>query len=585
VTPNDAGDVDGGPNNRQNFPLITSVVSTANQTTITGTINSTPNTTFVLDFYANAVCDASGNGEGAKPFALNPAPVTTDANGNGSFNVIVPTPLPVGRVLTATATDPTGNTSEFSPCSSTQTLGSVHFEPEFDEVIEDIGTIPITVKRDGGVGTLTVQFSTLDGAAKAGEDYVATSGTLTFLEGETTKTFNVTILNNAAVELGELFFVTLKNPDQPDVVGNPGLASILIHDNSTTPALSINHVNIIEGNSATLTVSLGPATGRTVTVNYSTSDESTTSGKDYQPVSGTLTFNPGVTTQTIVVQSLEDTIDEFVETLNINLSNPVNANLLNGGVGSANIIDNDANVTVSISDVSVIEGNSGTTSAVFTIRASAPHEKFIFVRYATANGTATAPSDYAAKDSSVLFLAGELEKTFAITVNGDTEAEPNENFLVNLTFSDNAAIVRAQATGTIINDEGATAPLQLLLDESGPDLIQAGALESILLMRDPFPVVTPNLMVTGPDRNTRVDLFARNLQLGQGETAASVVVRVVDSNNQSYDVPAEAVLLVQGTDLTQVTFRLPNGLPEGKCIVELRAQGRSSNSGTFRIRN
>ncbi|HYV09388.1 MAG TPA: Calx-beta domain-containing protein [Pyrinomonadaceae bacterium] len=585
VTPNDAGDVDGGPNNRQNFPLITSVVSTANQTTITGTINSTPNTTFVLDFYANAVCDASGNGEGAKPFALNPAPVTTDANGNGSFNVIVPMSLPIGRVLTATATDPTGNTSEFSPCSSTQTLGSVHFEPEFHEVIEDIGTIPITVKRDGGVGTLTVQFSTLDGAAKAGEDYVATSGTLTFLEGETTKTFNVTILNNAAVELGELFFVTLKNPDQPDVVGNPGLASILIHDNSTTPALSINHVNIIEGNSATLTVSLGPATGRTVTVNYSTSDESTTSGKDYQPVSGTLTFNPGVTTQTIVVQSLEDTIDEFVETLNVNLSNPVNANLVNGGVGSANIIDNDANVTVSISDVSVIEGNSGTTSAVFTIRASAPHEKFIFVRYATANGTATAPSDYAAKDSSVLFLAGELEKTFAITVNGDTEAEPNENFLVNLTFSDNAAIVRAQATGTIINDEGATAPLQLLLDESGPDLIQAGALESILLMRDPFPVVTPNLMVTGPDRNTRVDLFARNLQLGQGETAASVVVRVVDSNNQSYDVPAEAVLLVQGTDLTQVTFRLPNGLPDGKCIVELRAQGRSSNSGTFRIRN
>jgi len=585
VTPNDAGDVDGGPNNRQNFPLITSVVSAAGQTTITGTINSTPNTTFALDFYANAVCDASGNGEGAKPFALNPAPVTTDANGNGSFNIIVPTSLPVGRVLTATATDPMGNTSEFSPCSSGQTLGSVHFEPEFIEVIEDIGTLPITVKRDGGVGTLTVQYSTLDRDAKAGEDYVATSGTLTFLEGETTKTINVTILNNAALELGELFMVTLKNPDQPDVVGNPGVALILLQDNSTTPALSINRASMIEGNSATFTVSLGPATGRTVTVNYSTSDESTTSGKDYQPVSGTLTFNPGVTTQTIVVQSLEDTIDEFVETLNVNLSNPVNANLINDGVGVGNIIDNDANVTVSISDVSVIEGNSGTTSAVFTVRASAPHEKFIQVAYSTANGTATAPSDYVAKNGNVFFLQGELEKTFTISVNGDTETEPNETFLVNLTFSDAAAIVRGQATGTIINDEGATAPLQLLLDESGPDPIQAAALDSILLMRDPFPVINPNMMVTGPDRNTRLDLFARNLQLGQGETAASVVVRVVDKNNQSYDVAAEAVLLVQGTDLTQVTFRLPDGLPDGKCIVELRAQGRSSNSGTFRIRN
>jgi hypothetical protein len=531
------------------------------------------------------VCDASGNGEGAKPFALNPAPVITDANGNASFNIIVPTTLPPGRILTATATDPSGNTSEFSACSSTQTLGSVHFEPAAYTVIEDIGSLPITVKRDGGIGTLTVQYFTVDGTAKAGEDYVATSGTLTFLEGETTKTINVTILNNAPLEPDESLTVALKNPDQPDVVGTPPVAVITLQDNSTTPSLSINNVNMVEGNSASLTVTLAPATGRTVTVNYATVDVNTTSGKDYQPVSGTLTFNPGVTTQTITIQSLEDTVDEFVETVEVDLTNPVNAFLFNGGVGGANIIDNDPNVTVSISDVSVIEGNSGTTSAVFTVRASAPHEKFIQIAYTTANGTATAPSDYVAKNGGFFILPGELEKTITITVNGDTEVEPNETFLVNLTFADVADIVRGQATGTILNDEGATAPLQLVLDESGPDLIQAGALDSILLLRDPFPVVNPNMMVTGPDRNSRIDLFARNLQLGAGETAASVVVRLVDSNNQSYDVAAEAVSLVQGTDLTQVTFRLPNGVPDGKCIVELRAQGRSSNSGTFRIRN
>ena len=584
VTPNDAGDADAGANNLQNFPLITSVVSAAGQTTITGTLNSTPNTTFVLDFYANAVCDSSGNGEGAKPFALNPAPVTTDANGNANFNIILAKTLPAGRIITATATDPTGSTSEFSPCSSTQTLGSVHFDPASYTVIEDIGSFPITVTRTGGIGTLTVQYFTVDGTAKAGEDYVATSGTLTFLEGETTKTFNVTILNNAAMELDESFRVALKNPDDPDVVGNPGSAVITLQDNSTTPALSINHANIIEGNAATLTVSLGPATGRTVTVNYSTSDVNTTSGKDYQPVSGTLTFNPGVTTQTIVVQSLEDTIDEFVETLEVNLTNPVNAGLLDGGVGAVNIIDNEPNVTVSISDVSVFEGNSGTTSAVFTVRASGPHEKFIQVNYSTANGTASAPSDYVAASGNVLFLQGNLEKTITITVNGDADTEPNETFLVNLTFADNAAIVRGQATGTILNDDGGATPLQLVHEELGPDPIQAAALDSMLFLRDPFPVVNPlNLLNPGPDRNTRVHLFVRNLQLGQGETAASVVVRLVDSKNQSYDIPAEAVLPVQATDLTQVTFRLPNGLPVGKCVVEVRAQGRSSNSGTFRI--
>lgn len=587
VTPNDTGDVDDGPNNRQNFPVITSVVSAAGQTTITGTLNSTANTTFILDFYANSVCDSSGHGEGAKPFALNPQPVLTDGNGNASFTIIVPKSLPAGRILTATATDPAGNTSEFSACSSTQTLGSVTFEPATHTAIEDVGSLPITVKRSGGIGTLTVQFSTLDGTAKAGEDYVATSGTLTFLEGETTKTFNVTILNNAALEVDESFMVVLKNPDDPDTVGSPGTAVITLKDNSTVPALSINNVNAIEGNSLTFTVSLDLPTGRTVTVNYSTSDFSATAGQDFQAVSGMLTFGPGVTTQTIVVQGLEDSIDEFIEEFELNLTNPVNAGLLSGGVGAGRIIDNEANVTLSISDVSVHEGNAGTTSAVFTLRASAPHEKFITVRYSTANGTAFAPSDYVAvTDASLFLLPGELEKTITITVNGDTDTESNETFLVNLTFADVAAIARGQATGTILNDEGTTAPLQLLLDQSGPDPIQAGALDSMLLVRDPFPVVNVlNVLNPGPDLNTRIHLFVRNLQLGPGETAASVVVRLVDSNNQSYDISAEAVIPLQGTDVTQVSFRLPNELPEGKCIVEVRAQNRSSNSAAFRIDN
>src|SRR6185437_6637357 len=125
-------------------------------------------------------------------------------------------------------------------------------------------------------------------------------------------------------EPDESLTVALKNPDQPDVVGTPPVAVITLQDNTTTPSLSINNVNMLEGNSAALTVTLAPATGRTVTVNYATVDVNTTSGKDYQPVSGTLTFNPGVTTQTITIQSLEDTVDEFVETVEVDLTNPVN---------------------------------------------------------------------------------------------------------------------------------------------------------------------------------------------------------------------------------------------------------------------
>lgn len=116
VTANDPGDSDPGPNNVQNFPVITLVTSNGTQTAITGTLNSTPNTTFSVHFYSNSTCDSSGNGEGASPFGPGSIGVTTDASGNGTFAVTTAIGLAAGQVITATATDPNSNTSEFSAC-------------------------------------------------------------------------------------------------------------------------------------------------------------------------------------------------------------------------------------------------------------------------------------------------------------------------------------------------------------------------------------------------------------------------------------------------------------------------------------
>ncbi|MBI5383588.1 MAG: HYR domain-containing protein, partial [Verrucomicrobia bacterium] len=114
-TPNDEEDVDGGCNNLQNFPVLTSVSASASTTTIEGTLNSTLSTVFTLDFYANSACDPSSYGEGER--YLGSATVTTDDSGNSSFRVVLPVGVPVGWTITATATDPDGNTSEFSACS------------------------------------------------------------------------------------------------------------------------------------------------------------------------------------------------------------------------------------------------------------------------------------------------------------------------------------------------------------------------------------------------------------------------------------------------------------------------------------
>jgi hypothetical protein len=128
-------------------------------------------------------------------------------------------------------------------------------------------------------------------------------------------------------------------------------------------------------------------------------------------------------------------------------------------------------------------------------------------------------------------------------------------------------------------------PFQLLLDESGPASNQAAALDSILFLRDPFPIVNgADLLNLGVDRNTRVIIFLTNLQLAQGETSSSVVVNLIDSNNQSYDIAAEDVRPVPNVAFTQVIFRLPNNLPVGTSTIIIKAHGQLSNAGTIRIR-
>ncbi|HEX8187619.1 MAG TPA: carboxypeptidase regulatory-like domain-containing protein [Pyrinomonadaceae bacterium] len=113
VSPNDPGDGDAGANNQQNFPSINSAASDGAATSVSGALNSGASTAFRVEFFSSAACDPGGNGEGAQ--LLGSADVTTDGNGDAAFNVSLPN-VAVGRVITATATDNLGSTSEFSAC-------------------------------------------------------------------------------------------------------------------------------------------------------------------------------------------------------------------------------------------------------------------------------------------------------------------------------------------------------------------------------------------------------------------------------------------------------------------------------------
>ncbi|MEP7082704.1 MAG: choice-of-anchor Q domain-containing protein, partial [Chloroflexota bacterium] len=111
-------------------------------------------------------------------------------------------------------------------------------------------------------------------------------------------------------------------------------------------------------------------------------------------------------------------------------------------------------VTASITDVSVIEGNSGTVDAVFTVTLSRASTGTVSFAFATANGTATGPSDYQAATGTVTFAPGDTSETITVRVVGDTVDEPNETFVVDLSAPVGAAIADGQGTGTILDDEG-----------------------------------------------------------------------------------------------------------------------------------
>ncbi len=297
--------------------------------------------------------------------------------------------------------------------------------------------------------TVTVNFTTSNITATGG-DYVSQTGTATIVSGQTTGTIAIVVNGDTNSEPDELFGVTLSAPSNA-TLGAPNAQATILNDDG---ALVILDAAQLEGNSGTspfnFTVRLQNASALTVTVSYATADFTAMAGSDYNATSGTLTFLPGVTQQTLSVTVIGDTTVETNEIVRVNLSSPTNASLVRAS--AAGTIQND-DTTISIADVAIAEGNSGTTSFVFNVTLSAPNTQTTTVTYATANGTALSGFDYTNQSGTVTFAGGETSKTITINVLGDTNSEPDETFFVNLSAATGAVIADNQGIGTIQNDD------------------------------------------------------------------------------------------------------------------------------------
>jgi hypothetical protein len=227
----------------------------------------------------------------------------------------------------------------------------------------------------GGTATFSTDYS----VSVTGGTLSADRSTLTMADGVATATITVTPVDDTAAEQSETIVLGL-SAGTGYSVGTPASASATIADNDTVVAATTISIqttaSVVEGNggskTVTLTVTLSAASASTVTVGYATANGTATAGSDYQATSGTLTFAPGVTTQTISITIYGDKTKEPNETFTVTLSNPTNATIASGaGTATVTITNDDSRLTAASAPPAATEPLSLSTVALATMVAEA----------------------------------------------------------------------------------------------------------------------------------------------------------------------------------------------------------------------
>jgi hypothetical protein len=263
VTANDPGDPDVGANLQQNFPTLTSGAGSASPSlrregrellgtvTVNGTLNSTPNTAHTIHWYFTNATQCVSNQTNSRPLVTGKvANVVTDASGNApfSFPFTFPQGIALG-VINCTATDPQGNTSEFSSCMSVsdQTVPPfLQFSAPSLTVSESGGGVSVAVTRGGDTSAAaSVNYVTASGTASDRSDFTASVGTLRFGPHEITKSISVLVADDVLPEGTESFTVALSSATG-GALGSPSVATVSIADNDSVGPTPTNPLDLAQ---------------------------------------------------------------------------------------------------------------------------------------------------------------------------------------------------------------------------------------------------------------------------------------------------------------------------------------------------
>ncbi len=414
-------------------------------------------------------------------------------------------------------------------------------------------TITVNLSRPATT-TVTVNYATSNGTATAGSDYTATTGTLTFAPGETSRSFSIPITNDLVVEPTETINLALSSPSGVTLGSQPTSTLSIIDNDVPTVSFQQTAKSVTEATtSASFVVTLSAASSQAITVNYALSGGTATSGVDFNFVNGTLTFAPGVTSQTINFTVVNDTLDENDETVQISLSTPMNAILGTASVATYTILDDDAAPTAKIdfrtttgaatSAISVAESIRTVTIPIILSAASA---REINVNLAAlTSSTATAGLDFTLPVTSVTFAPGETRKMLTLNINNDLLDELNE--VIQLALTSTTAVIGTGSTAavTILDDDPAPTISFTTSTSSALENIASPGTVRVALSAPSGQAVTVKYAVSTSGTTARVTadytLAAGTLTFLPGETEKTIPLVI---KNDTLKEPTETIRIV-----------------------------------------
>ena len=401
-------------------------------------------------------------------------------------------------------------------------------------------TIPVTLTGSVTSQAVTVDYSVTGGTATAGgTDFTLAAGTLTFVAGTTSQNISVTVVNDTINEANETIVITLANPTI-SALGANTVHTYTITNDDTAPTVAFG-ATTSTGNESTAGVTIpvsltGNTTSQTITVDYALTGTATGGGVDYTLAAGTLTFNPGTTTQNISATIVNDGANEANETIIITLSNPSVATLGTNTVHTYTILDDD---TPSIAfNATTSSGSEATTSV--TIPVSISITATSSVNYSVTGGTATDGGvDYTFASGTLNFTnGGATTQNISITVNNDTLFENDETIIITLASPTNANLGANTAhTYTITNNDTAPTVAFSVTTSNGAESVASPTM-AVTLSGASGLTTTVDYAVTGGTASgsgTDFTLAAGTLTFAAGVTSQNITLAIVNDVTTEVD--------------------------------------------------